>query len=1396
MSREIRLSQYCQDGATLSNYLREGTIANVSSLLASLFTLLTRSRSPASATSTNTPISYKANVNRQKTKKWADAKPASYGGDDWGDDDDDYDPPPPPPPISKPTGFRQQGQAIQGQKVESPVGNKKKYGDIPPLPGAAENSPRARANSFDADDERRNFSSGTVRQPSPAPAVAPGPATRFSQITGQPSSRDSSGPPALSISTKLPAPPAAAGLRKVNNAVSPTSGSSHPEVLMPGRTDSIDSTSVVSSISDARTPSTDYQARRDYSPSAAPPPLHTRGSPAPQSATEPSSTRFPARKSSLSQSVGPDISEIMHPPQDAGAPKPWVTGHSASPSASPRSPAPQGKALPFIRPADIYRRAEEERRQSQESGRPSMDSIVGARSSERSQSPAARQLRERTSSDSLGTGGRRRASMEGDDASDPGRLKPILEPVRERKSEYGFEGYNVNDQIAESTVAEHKSESVEHEPLEIEQERRSSTSPKLPDLNRISGFGMDLFAQSKTEESQLNAVPNEEATSTTSSQVEPPPIKDPSLRNQPSLGFRSVVHQSFDRREDSSVPDTPTSRTNSEFRTTDSESTGTAGISPIMSRATSSAAPETQNHDISTSTILEVVSESKADATTGKNVASQPSEHLSHMPPSFKPGHRRDLSTPSPGNSPAKPLDLAKSAVLSPAQDAAISDPSPASSIGGDDDQLQPPRPIAEREQSFRPNLPGGWTSYATSAQSEVSEDNHAAPVPPHRNLTPPSRSTPVPSQGDEDELDITPTTTRHPLPQSALGAAILGATMTSDTADFPAAEGEDTPITTPYVETPIIQEPVHPTGSDTLQSLAPETAPRGSLDSNNALDPRVLPQLEKAPPETQLRPVIVNSVPPTPPEKDTPKITRDDDSDYFPRPPVPLKQRTEDQVEANERWEQLARPQVLPTLSTDTGPQDEENDKLRKEIIKSLSPKPSEPDTHNESMLLDPLDDQPSPDPARISSYLPREYDNYWATTTEEAAPDTIEYAPAPRVPESSTHADSPTTISVSSPANIEPETFSVQAHNSEQLLSVSRPSLQPQRFSWQASSEDVSVLPEQNDPGLSNNERQFTGYEVDREPDPEPAVDETVDSAQQDPLRSHPATDESHNARDAALIGGGAALGGAAAVYIHPSQTSEQSGRRLSLAEEKDPLVSSYPISPTPPEEQHPARLSGAHLPQHIDPQSDPSAPSASAASAPPSSVSPVNSPLQPQYPQAVKILAFKDIIAIKSPQRRIQTFDETRHRFATVDYGLDNWMMSMKAQYAEHANATASFDGLGNANFLGGSVRGKFAKAPGGAPLPIQQPYYQQYLNASSPTTPGPPVARPGPSTPVGSQQGLSPAGGSKITTHQVQAKGKELLHTAGIFGGKAGKAGKGLLAKGKNKLRGAGSGDKVD
>jgi hypothetical protein len=43
--------------------------------------------------------------------------------------------------------------------------------------------------------------------------------------------------------------------------------------------------------------------------------------------------------------------------------------------------------------------------------------------------------------------------------------------------------------------------------------------------------------------------------------------------------------------------------------------------------------------------------------------------------------------------------------------------------------------------------------------------------------------------------------------------------------------------------------------------------------------------------------------------------------------------------------------------------------------------------------------------------------------------------------------------------------------------------------------------------------------------------------------------------------------------------------------------------------------------------------------------------------------------------------------------------------------------------------------------------------------------------------------------------VQAKGKDLLHSAGVLGGKGMSGAKGLFAKGKSKLKEA-RGDKVD
>lgn len=1267
-------------------------------------------------------ISYKANVNRQKTKKWQEAKPADYGGDDWGDEDDEYDLP--PPPVSKPTGLRQQGQGLPNSPP--PVDNgKKAYGGLPALPSAS--AQRERSNSFDADEER-NFSNATARQPSPPIAAAPpsGPARSFSQITGAQTSRGPSGPPPLSISTQQP--PSATGLRKpINKIISPIAESPQYELRKPERKNTGEAPSLASSsvysptpTSDTRTPS-DYQARRDYSPSAAPPPLDTRGSPAPQG-PDAAGTTFPARKSSLSQVSRPDVSTIMQRPREASNPRPWADRRTPSPGPAAQSPTSPSKALPFIRPADIYRRAEEER-QSMESGRPSMDSILGTRNTDSAESTGKPYLRERSSSDSLGTGSRRRANSGAEDGLDAGRrLMPMLEPVRERKSEYGFDGFNVSEQGPRGQTKEPHTSQVpevsDATKLDVEEARRQSVSPKLPDLNRLSGFGMDMFSRSKPQETEASVFKGNESTWQTSTAAPATSgLEDePTLHNQPSVGFRSVVHQAFDRTDDSSVPPTPASRSGSGVRRTDSESTGTTGISPIMSRVTSSAAPNNGNQDFSTPSIPEAVNEHSSP----EPAIHQPQPVIS----GFKPGHRRDISTPSPGNSPARTPDVARSDAPIHGQEVVITDPSPTSTV--DDEPLHPQRPTAEREATFRPSLPGGWTSYATTERAST-------PTQADQQIIDGIAQTPVgdvPTSGNNTrgDYDMNPTTTKHSLPQSALEATLVGATVGAG------ARGKHDNAS--LSGTPRSESPEFGLGNDNLPTPDPAMAPGGNVYSTTTLDPRLLPALEKAPQETQLRPDVVNrpvsaetSDAPPLPTKDTPRLdSARENSGYFPSPNVNIL----DQVAAEGYAHSISQPHILPRISTDDS-HDDVNEKLEKDIVRSLSPRPSDADR-----LSNQFDDGASYGQSRESSYLPREYDNYWASSNED-------HEPIPPVaPISIRSASTPGEAPIAELEQKESDAHSIQPLSPRKVDQTSfepdRAALQ-HRYSWEGSKESVPLGPSGD---ISENVS---------------ATAEQVAAAKPSAgVESQPTSD--HTGRDAALLAGA-------------RNSLEPKSRRLSLAEEKDPLLSSYPISPTPPEEQHPARYSQTHVPLPTDQHS------------------PINSPLSHSGP----ILSFSQIVAIKSVPQRIQTFDETRHRFAAIDSGLNDWITALKAQEPEHADVTGSWGGS-RVNMPSASARTKFGKVTGTGAQPTQQPYYQQYLNATSPNTPSAPISRPGPSMgPNSSQQGFSPVGG-KITSHQVQAKGKEFLHTAGVFGGKAGKAGKGLLAKGKSRLRAAGGGDKVE
>lgn len=214
---------------------------------------------------------------------------------------------------------------------------------------------------------------------------------------------------------------------------------------------------------------------------------------------------FPPRKSSMTSQDRPDLT-------NADARPPRTSSRPESPASAVRSPASATGPPKFIRPSEIYKRMEEEkekeRRSMESAGRPSLDSI-GGRSSE---------------DGGDATNARRRPSFGRNDEGDANRGLRPLDTVAERKSEYGFDGLMINPaepapprpeapnrnqnqvesrnaSVPEPSVPSQPQPPTLHHPqatnatdTPAEPVKRYSTSPKLPLLNRLSGFGGDFFS--------------------------------------------------------------------------------------------------------------------------------------------------------------------------------------------------------------------------------------------------------------------------------------------------------------------------------------------------------------------------------------------------------------------------------------------------------------------------------------------------------------------------------------------------------------------------------------------------------------------------------------------------------------------------------------------------------------------------------------------------------------------------------------------------------------------------------------------------------------------------------------------------------------------------------------
>lgn len=1297
--------------------------------------------------------------------------------------------------------------------------------------------------------------------------------------------------------------------------------------------------------------SLDFQNRRDFSPSAIPPPLQTQEAQ--------SSARFPPRKSSLSQMNPPNIA---NPNQVAQSSPPTTSSDDPSASKDSTDDNDVGKPRPFVRPADIYKRMQEEKekereRQSQDSSRPGVDAL-----SERSTEGAVFSAQSTAGpNSSAGPGnGPVRTNVNNINASESSQnpRKP-LDSVAELKSEYSLDGAPV-DQTRDVKQTDSSSDGY-----------HNILRPVLPDVTRMSGFGDLLIATAPSSENQLYTVQDDELVS--SPQQNPhAPSQDTtgtSLQHQHSAGFRSVVHQAFDNVQDQ-IPATPSSASGSGIGR--STSGGTSVISPIISRGPSVAKRSETAKDSETRALtpppltLEDVESSSgrplSSSTLGtpKQIVRKPSP--STVPTTFIPGHRRDLSTPSPDNSPArtpilepnrqlrKPQEV-ELAIATPTESAfpsmqesygqkssfadsqstssnlvagqnsqQITDHSPAvrdrlinvgaskgtdaSKSSRDDsatgtpvtfrdgsthsraespsknrvrdlagkfesgsptrrgsdlsnglpgvntprkDSIPQSRPLADRLESFRPQLPGGWESFSSTApardsskQDNSSEVDRVERIVFTNTLDQPKESSLTPGTARVARAESPskiPTSLDHSSPNpepaqpannpftavAAAGSALAGAifaTVGGDKKDLPTSHPK---------------EPQHGSSSDDLASTRSPTASVNTTVYPDASAPLMPPPVDEDSSESTM-----------PLRKDSLQTSNEEQANLTKAEPKVASQ--DDTLKEPNSVEEDAHPNpqsMLPPLSTNIRDHQYESDRLRREIVKNLSPRGvSEPTTaESESPWQD--DSRLSTAPSLVagphdSMTIPSEYESYWngSNSGGEGSRTNSGYGKLEQTLDTAQQR----TESIKAPPPLRLSTAYPNAGAEDTTKSTEpppRPDLQQHPYSWEkgpggvqthepnaieATATNLSSIPytasDENNKYMGETPISYTMSHDNNQ-----YMGETPVS----PLSQNRGPDNSNlGSRSVRMVTEDSAEDKEQAFKSEvphslfprdrpekaPLDQDQNSGPQQNFAPLDETNLPRYtsglPISePALPLPQNRSSVDGSFDTQvnrtgfqstaQPQPEYWESTPQMAQSISEFTNQDTMVSPSPPLLSAQQKMPAFREILAMKSSAERIQAFNETREQIAHVNTGLTHWLSVTSRDLPEDSTILSGAERPIQTVVLQKPMPFK-AKIPGlrsAGSQATQQPYYQQYLNATPQATSSEGIGGQN-AAGSSSSQGFSPSGGSsgKLSTQQVQAKGKDLLQAAGVFGGRANVAAKGLFSKGRSKLRGSSSVDKVD
>jgi len=765
-----------------------------------------------------------------------------------------------------------------------------------------------------------------------------------------------------------------------------------------------------------------------------------------------------------------------------------------------------------------------------------------------------------------------------------------------------------------------------------------------------------------------------------------------------------------------------------------------------------------------------------------------------------------------------------------------------------------------------RPHLPGEWISYADTVNSATDSERQApgyydedlgedeteldrtpTPTPRHEeeSITTPTRPHAEPI---EEPVDFSPTMSKrndasHPLSAlAAAGQALATSLMSSvgmqgnDDDDGSDSEAAESALTSENV-TPDVTDRAF-TGFQSQPSALSRSIPMSSDDqpiTRNELMPGQHAQHMASPVAPQ------HEIPSAPASLDDAEDASVSDEDELP-PPAPLRPRsnigrpTVDTTPQRPIW-----PSTTSAMSINYSPEDTESDRLRKDVLRSLSPGPditrksvdaepeprsstdyprfsAMPDTTPERrMASTPLhlspptanttrrDIEPVPgsttqsaqpnllsvqplsaaNMSRESTVLPREYDSYWAERNSQDD----EVMDSPQVPAIGvTHPASPPLPTqndfMSALGNVSDP---VKASEPEpRSASPVRPNYLAKRFSWEqvddAEPKETAQPPVQASVANSGTSAPQPNQNVPLPPASNLLATNSIVSPITTPLHS----------REASAI-------------VEPSQegssqisrdVSQSSGPQAHL-DESDDIPAQLPGdsevgADSPGQYKYERPFQRARGPSESEDAAKIGLRKTSSAARPFGLVDRSRTISSGHFSAQGAALAgtessqpgFKTIMAMRDTSDRIATFDKTREGFAAMDTGLDDWLKYMLRTNQDLANDSQTLGPRTNTGGFVGSMRhkitpsiAKLTKAPVGAGSP------------TSPSSRVPSSSAPFGNTTAAPTATRQPSYSQRRTPSMSEAsKGKMFLQTAGS-------SAKGIFAKGRSKFRGA-SGEKVE